>query len=811
MSGYSENELVAWLKERSRLFDWGMIAVMDRAKANRLLTQEYIRHFAEDSYLPPQTGEVDTDGSWKNTITNAVLDVPRLSFENSNLQNSMARLRMALVSGNRVRLENSGGWQIRRIDQYGPQQRPELSMDLKLANVPGGVKEGGALYLDLKDCTEFSFGFAGSENEQRDMGAFFKKQFDELEESKRTYGLGKIKAGSNEAMRPDRFLLRTQPRDPNVKDGEGALVSFIRLEGDQDGSIPTSSDTFKYLIPNDAGKDYSAAVAITSGRLAISQMLQAFRETILGATFDLKYNEVDDRRVFTGARMTGGRLPVTGDVIEVTDIVPELWPGTDASFRVYDGYCDLADNLEISVDKAGLNVDFSCRLKGDLKGELISLTSKSEGFNSLMKQMPSLFEPLRGVKTAYYEYEVKGSYVLDKEGSGQLKRTGFIFKSIHEPDFFGDLSGKQIVNGLEDLIKSFFTLLAMAIFTPIAALLSAAVGEIRGSISLRGYIEKALREEFPLAAPTQALIKETLDYNFNNSIVADQTHLPLDAVAFGKVNPSITSFVVDDLEPVLVAGSTKQFSIFPEQEDVQWSVEPEGCGYVDEKTGEYTAPAVEDFDGPFIRARVIAKSKDAESSALVTVVDQGLLLNPLVVTTWTEEEVDLQAGGLDPSTVFEWRFENDEPHGAFKTPGASSANMTYVAGPTKTKPKAFYIDEVSVHDKKTGNKRRSVIIIKDRGPSLDIKFTVDAGHSAVTLEAFEYDDDVTAEATWHLEYGPGRIEDNRYIADPAASETFALLTATFVDSRRTYEGFVVLPLPLSNNTRALAALCKGAC
>lgn len=810
MSGHSESDLVKWLEERSRLFDWGMIAVMDRAKANRLLTQEYIRHFAEDSYLPPQSGEVDTDSRWKNTIANAVLDVPRLSFENSNLQNSKARLRMAMVSGNRVRLEKNGDWQIRRIDQYGPQQRPELDMDLNLADVPGGVKEGGELFLDLKDCSDFSFGFSGSESEQRDMGAFFKNKFDELEESKRIYGLGKIKEGSNEAMRPDKFVLRTQPRDPNVKDGEGALVSFIRLEGDQDGSIPTSNDTFKYLIPNDAGKDYSAAVAITSQRLAISQMLQALREMALGATFDLKYTEQAGRRVFTGAHMTAGQLPVTGDVIEVTDI-SDQWEGMDAIFEVYDGECDLADNLEVSVDSSGKNVEFFCKLKGELKGEIRSLTCEDEKFKSLLKAFPGLLDSLWGVKSARYEYNVKGRYVLEGEEGGQLRSTGFIFETIREPDFFEDLSSTRVFNGWEDIFKEILLALLMAILMPVAAILAAALGDIRGNISLRGYLEKALKKDFPLTAPTQALIKETLDYNFNNSIVADQTHLLQDAVAFGKVNPSLTNFVVDDLEPVLVAGSTKQFSTIPARDDVHWSVEPEGCGRVDPTTGAYTAPAAEDIDGPFVRARVIAKSMGAESSALVTVVDQGLMLNPLVVTTWTEEEVDLQAGGLDPSTVFEWRFENEEPHGAFKTPGASSANMTYVAGPAKIKPKAFYIDEVSVHDKKTGDKRKSVIITKDEGPSLEIKFTLDAGHSAVTLKAFDYGDDVTAETTWHLEYGPGKIDDNRYIADPASTESFALLTGTLVDGRRTYEGFVVLPLPLSNNTRALAALCKEAC
>ncbi len=52
MAAYSEKELVAWMGEEDdinpgKMFGWGIIAAMDRAKANRLLTQEYIRHFTE--------------------------------------------------------------------------------------------------------------------------------------------------------------------------------------------------------------------------------------------------------------------------------------------------------------------------------------------------------------------------------------------------------------------------------------------------------------------------------------------------------------------------------------------------------------------------------------------------------------------------------------------------------------------------------------------------------------------------------------------------------------------------------------------
>ncbi|MBF8722153.1 hypothetical protein [Pseudomonas guariconensis] len=811
MSGHSENELVAWLKERSRMFNWGMIAVMDRAKANRLLTQEYIRHFAEGSYLPAQSGEVISDG-WKNIMENAVLDVPRLSFENASLSNSKAKLRMAMVSGKRIRLENRGEWQVRRIDQYGPQLSPELEMDLNLSDVPGGVKEGGELFLDLQKSSNFSFGLVGPEIEQRDVGAFFGEMFEGLDKSKRIYGLGKIKEGSNEAMRPDKFLLRTQPRDPKTTDGDGALVSFIRLEGDEDGSFPTSNDTFKYLIPHDAGKDYSAAVSITSGRLAISQMLQGLREMAPGATFDLKYTEQNGRRVFTGARMTAGQLPVTGEVIELTDI-SDSWEGLDALFEVYKGECDLADNLEVHVDSSGKKVEFSCTLKGELKGELHSVTCEDEIFKSLLEAFPDVFDPLWGVKSANYEYSVRGSYVLEGEGGGQLRSTSFTFETIRAPDFFEDLSSQQVFSGWEDFFKAILEALLLAIFAPIAAILAATLEEIRGNISLRGYLEKALKKDFPLMAPTQALIKETLDYNFNNAIVADRTHLPLDAVAFGKVSPTLTSFVVDDLEPVLFAGSTKKFSTIPVRNDVQWSVEPKGCGHVDPQTGEYTAPAVEDLDGPFIRARVIAKSSGAESSALVTVVRQRLMLSPLVVTALPDDEVRLEASGLGSMVERIWRIKNENPHGRIKAPGVNAPEVIYVAG--NDDKNAYLFDTIEVEDTVTNEKCTGVIITKTKALELNVSI-VDSDVETGTLRLQGSINGEVVEADWALSHGPGKVSKSEkegiYTVGDTGNESFAVISGShLLGGIVNFTGMIIIPLPLTPDNLALATLCKGNC
>ncbi|UBM26637.1 hypothetical protein K8374_06590 [Pseudomonas sp. p1(2021b)] len=804
MAGYSEDELVSWMKEKSRMFDWGMIAVMDRAKTNRLLVQEYIRHFEEDAYLPPQSGEINTDGRWLNRIENAILDIPRLSFENANLQNSKARLRMAMVGGNRVRLEKRGSAiEVRRIDQYGPQQRPELEMDLYLPDVPGSVDEGGSIFLDLKDCKDFLFTFAGSSDEQRDMGEFFKQKFHELEAAKRIYHLGRIERGLADLMRPDRFFLRTQPRDELVRDGDGAVVTFIRLEGDDSGSIPTSNDTFKYMIPNDAGKDYSAAVAIGSERLAISQMVLALQAIIPEAAFKTEYKQENGRRVFTGATLTNGTLAVQEQEFTIDGF--EQFEDLVASYRLDECICDISDRLQVKMDASGKKIELKCTLQGVAEGQLLSLASESGQFEELVRAFKIDLSHLFEVRRDPYQYEVTASYDFSSEEGGQLKNTSFDFKVIQEADLRGDTSrtmsnAGQRTRSLWDQLMEAIARLIIKITEGIRLSLSGTVEQIGGKQSFRGVLEESFKKSFSLSSPLKALIKETVKLNFGNAIINDQHHLPLDAVTFGKVNPELTHFVIDDLEPVMAAGATRQFKTIPAMDGLQWQVEPkEGVGSIDPVTGLYTAPEVGSFDDVFVRGRVIAKGKDFESSALLTVVRSNLMLNPLVVTTWLDSEVELQAGALGAVGNLEWCIENADPHGSFKTPGASTANMTYVTNAQGEKPsKAFYIDEVSVRDTDTGEKRTMLIIIKDDyGPPLTVSTTLDADSHSLTLKAIEFDEDVTEETDWVIRQGPGKLEDNRYIADETSREPFAVITAAYIGGRRTYEGFVIVPLPLS--------------
>ncbi|EKT4466194.1 hypothetical protein QEL93_001580 [Pseudomonas putida] len=827
MSGYSEEELMKWLKEDSRMFDWGLIAVMDRAKTNRLLSQEYIRHFEEGSYLPPQSGEVETDERVVNVIENAVLDVPRLSFENADLQDSRARLRMAMVGGNRVRLEKKIRYEVQRIDQYSPLQRPELEMGLQLARVPGDVEKGGEISLDLKDCTDFSFEFAGSSEEQKDMGRFFYDRFKALEEAQRRFYLGRIEQGSSELLRPDRFILRTQARDPNSQDPDGAVVCFIRMEGDQDGSMPTSHDRFRYLIPKDTDKEYSAAVSIDGRRVALTQLLRSLEAGLTDARFELKYEAVGSRNKLIGADLVEGTIDIEGTYERLK--FDDLAEGLFADYYIENIQCALGGAVDARWNAKGDEIIVKGNLKGRVRyffpGFWLAGDQYDEETKKLICGLINIsIAGMQGFFLLPYEYDFEATYALEDTNNGMLSNTSFKLVPIAEPEipppFFTRPPANIFASQKSSLASAigdwdwekFWLGFALVLEELVSTIRAEISGRLTGSISLSSRIKDVLAKSFSLSNSIETLVDETIKLNFGNAIVGSTNRVPGDVVTFGKVNPSLTRFVIDDLEPVVAAGQKKQFGTLPAREGLTWRLEPAtGCGDINPATGEYTAPDANSIDDVFIRGRVVARDAAGfESAALLTVVRSGLMLNPLVVMTWPSTKVNLQAGGLDSNGRFEWFFKNPIPHGSFETPDASTADMTYIAGPGNRK-KAFHIDDIIVRHTETGEVCKSVIITKDEGPSLDIEIVVDIDSTAVTLKAFESGDDVTADTVWKVRRGPGKVNGDRYEPDLTSSEPFVLITGTFEDSRRPYHGFVIIPLPLSQNTRALAALCQEAC
>ncbi|MBS3186324.1 hypothetical protein ACLPJF_08340 [Pseudomonas vlassakiae] len=232
MTSNSKAELLFWLSADNRLLGFDSVFAIDKTKTDTLLTQEYIRRFSTASYLPPVSGETAPDNNYKIHMQGFVLDHPRLSFDNADITDSRASLRMKIVGGNQVDLKQAGEhWYPRRMDRIGPLTGPELRLRLELGAVPGYVDEGGHVILDLSNSDDFVLTFAQSNRIRQLGGEFFKEIFMALPDEQRVWSLGRIEPGDDDLLRPESFFLRTQ-RNPSASFSpmaEGDWASFCTL------------------------------------------------------------------------------------------------------------------------------------------------------------------------------------------------------------------------------------------------------------------------------------------------------------------------------------------------------------------------------------------------------------------------------------------------------------------------------------------------------------------------------------------------------------------------------------------------------
>ncbi|WP_459206247.1 hypothetical protein ACSMEV_17370 [Pseudomonas sp. MLB6B] len=808
MADYSLNQLIEWMKEQPRTLGWGMICAFDRTQLNTLLTQEYIRRFKTSSYLEPISGTIPNGDERRFALKDFTLDRPRLSFENVDLNDSKARLRMRVVGGTQLGLKSVGGqWYTREIRETSPLQGPELSLNLRLDQVPGVVGENGELRLDLKYSDDFRMTVSEDRIEQSLVGAYFQQKFAALNDEKRVFPIGRIERGDNELLKPQSFVMRTQARRRTADDPEGAVLGFVRWEGDREGTLPTSDSDFRYLIPNDGGR--SATVLVSYGRVVLSLMLEGFKKRM--ADFSFEYTR-DTTGQLLGIRILEGwtlaqrsRHGIAGEPgsgIQTIDVE-----------RAQHGV--LADGRqELKLDAAGqLRIKWPMPILSRL--EFNSLTPADVTDQSTWSSCNYSIAHVRS--SASLDFTLHAALRLGNVDSASVKLVDASYDHAVQPSYVSDdRTAKN--RGSGNNCAAFQTranLLAMAGITAAERHF-----EQRG-LGADYLASQFLVMELSYGPSIRELVSDTLNLNFGNTILVDKLLSPHDVGVFGRVNPRTTSFVVSPLEHNLVAGTTRQFTVTPATDDLKWSVEPilasvlsEQIGTIDPQTGLYTAPTADSFAGPFVRLRVTAtsQSNDYSSSALVTVLRNALQVNPVAYVMQAGAALSLEAGYLGEANRLTWTIKDASLGGAVagqeltaqytapQTMPPSDPDDPYDAG------LAFIADEVEVRDTASGVLSTAVVIVESatKSPML-VTREVDPATGSVQLVAFiNGRPRDPAKVEWTVRHGPGTFGNTNgkpngvYTSGPSGDQTFALLTATYrSEDDGVFEGYVLQPLPIS--------------
>ncbi|WP_295474913.1 hypothetical protein [uncultured Pseudomonas sp.] len=788
MSDNSLQSLLEWMANPTTeiLHGWDSIAALSRDKCNLLLAQAYIARFDSASYLPPISGRVTmVEGSFEQHIHDFVLDVPRLSFENANIDDSRARLSMSVMGGVQVAMKKDVDiWSAVRVDEIDPLQGPRLELELELDRVPGSVEAGGRVLLDLKHSDNFSLTFAQTEHERRLGGEFFKDLFNQLPDEQRLFVLGKIQPNDQLLLSPQSFRLRTQSKGQG--DADGAILILICMQQSNEGAIPGTG--YRYLIADDAGKDYSATVLLDRERVFEAGVLEMVADMIGGYHFTYQRDEYGK---LLSATTTAGALEIAPMLVPMP--LPQF-PG-DGQFYILNVLCEnlrfsaaAPHELKVTFNDQKAKLSWSATANGDLR---LSLQDMDDVFVSGEISFDVQMEA---------EYELSAVDLTIKRSHWEP-----IVRPIIPPE-----PPEQARGGVKDLLlailKASWHLISISIGSTLA------LGMVLASIEVHMVLLQQLNKSL------EALVRDSIRLNFSQSIVADALYLPHDLGAFGRIDPVLSTFAVTPMQPLIGAGETCLFGTLPAVAGLSWSVDDlqrsgREAGSIDQN-GLYQAPAASAIEGRFLRVRVTARDPQTlyQSSALLTIVPSGLTVNPLIQLCDIGGRVELAAGQLGEGSLF-WSIRDPVTgeSGSLQPSDKPDGDHSYVATTQPIAHRSYVLDEIEVRNDSTGHVAQAHVLVLLEAPVLSIKVAQDAALAAGQVQLQAWKGSSQRKPEWSLPLGgPGSIDaDGLYTADPQATERFVLVMARedlieLVDL--VFEGHIILPLPLADFPNELAAL-----
>ncbi len=767
MAGYSKEQLIAWMREQPRTLGWGAILAFNRADTNTVLLQEYIERFSNDTYLPAAQGYIKGSNTQGQYITDYVMDYPRLSFDIANVEQEIpdARLTMKVVGGTQVSFEEVvGGLNVTRVEIVDPLNGPELTLKLQLVDVPGNVDSAGKVVLDLKKSSDFSLSYSDFSEEQTLGGLFFKQLFDALPDAKRIMVLSEFVRKKDNVFNPKTIKIRTQSA-PGAKSrsaenyGDGAVLVFVAMEGAANGGNPDGS--FKYLIPNDAGKDFNATVVLGNKTL-----LEVFAHAAQNDFGTGAWTYSTDTSGFCIMHPDGGHL---GDssygMPEVTNNW-RGWMGTPFELGYGGGkYMDftIRDNL-VEVRYVKNDKTQSCRIvlsKGEevVEGSVYSVHTMQASRSYALNHTTGMIEPGETSNTA---------------GSLRL--------ALHEENY----SHPATVDGFNK-------------YSPYIAdqLLE----------DMRRKVPSTLRH----IPPVSTFVLESLLFR-NSKIVMKDFALLGDMAIFGQVGADVTLFTIDPLQPLVGIGDTQQFVTRPAGQPVSsWKVESisgsaENVGTIT-STGLYTAPS--SIKSTFTRVKVTATIGAHHSAALISIVVSDINVSPVIQTCGATHSRTLSAGTRGTGALT-WSLRT--PGNGGKLEMGTNGKCVYTApAPPPADPGLLYvIDEIVVRNELTGKSRSAWVMALLANTSLSIVREASAALPpnqarlrAKGEEGYISDDLID----WEILAGSGAIEEGVFTQPEVLDNRFAIVLATLSIPGFKARGLMLLPLPLfdypSSNTARL--------
>ena len=786
VGGESKDRLLTWLAERPKTLGWDAIVVYNRGRANALLLQQYIKKLTADNYLIPIDGVINGGDGSRLNFYGIQLGLPRLSFENADIEHSRAKVTQAITAGLAIlKSEPIGGYKsIHSIMRPTGVAGPTLWMDVDLSDTPGSVTEAGSVEIDLSKMKYFDTDLFSDRLSVINAQEFFRQRFEENPELHK-YRLGTLSKTADSTLTPQNFKIRTQAVPgaklrgaPNF--GDGAVVLFVTLKGGTDGGMPTNNSDFKYLIPNDMnGTRYSSAVLLSNHVLFTKLILPQINASPPLA-FELK-SDIDQTGVpgHLYAQATQGAFTLPKD----TTFSSKWEQGNDTH------YSSLRSD-EITLLKVTA-ADGKTGLRITATGNTINFSWKAsttsrweqdvnvEGGNDVEHYGHFDFE--------IYTDEAMTPHVNARTGviefSGQAAASGGLsVRNFDWLEFFGfdnwSAFSRLFIDPIQTRFYDYFKIIKIP--------------------------------------DIDIFLLKNLLFPDSNAMVLTDAYAPGDLAVFGNVDPSLTSFVITPEHPILLVGASRQFATAPLVTNVTWSAralpgDGHPFGSID-RNGLYTAPSADDLhdrDGQQVivtATGTTARGTVASSSTVVSVIHQNITVNPMFCVTAPGLSQVFTAGTTDESELT-WQMMAPGQGGVLNP--AAGPRVTYTA-PTPSNNTMFMLDVVEVRDTNNNLGLAEVLVVNGiLGGQVTVDLADAALHRAKLQFEVSYNNGPIAippeYLTWTLLAGEGWVTpDNVYHAPEQERPGFALITCICelppmfpgLPPQKSY-GFTVLPLPLA--------------
>ncbi|WP_434672595.1 hypothetical protein [Pseudomonas sp. R1-15] len=761
------SEYLEWASLAPRTNDWDALVAYDRDKCNQLLLQEYIEKHHTNSMMPPINeayGVSESTWRWK---LDYFTDTPRLSFHNNPDNTGEVMMSMAVVGGKDISLDDTLSFpQVTRIGSYDPLDHPTLEASkVPLKEVQGNINDKGEVQLDLGDsasqnrlwletCDRIPF-------QQKKAGAFFKRKFREAPEEKRQFHLGMLDTTTQEIIKPASFKLRTiMEAGANLLEaenyGNGALEMRIAMEGSLQGGMP--GEDWLYPLPSDQ-PDLNASMLFGS---------DFFMHEIIGRGTARAFNAPN--ATFKGTNDDRGFV----HIIEVES--------SDGYLEVPDFEATAPWNMRFSGYRLPIFIDADSKLTMSMY--------RTEGGPPLLRvgmgnengryPMTCVFDG------GTYEFQLGIGFSADyafalDAASRRLHVTLVSARLSHTYELT-----EAAPAGLElFLVTSGFT----------GILQSTAANAILSAINGLEAID--------------LFILNTIIFNTDDAVQLKTVDPTGDLVLFGAISPRLTTFAIDPMEVMLGYDEKRQFSVTPTPSDtIDWSVEDLeggtlGVGTIDSQ-GLYTAPALADIHGTYLRVKVTASIAGVHTTrALVTVVARTITLNPLIeICNASKPDVAPETRELSAHTLngaMKWSVVGG---GSIPADADGEGKNLYTAplAPEQS-VESFTIDEVVVKNTTTNQEQKTLMVVKYRPQSVVIKAEFEqAPYDSVKLVVSFNGQIPTVPLAWKcIPADAGEVDPATgiFTASGTTSSQFVLITVILDLMGMKFDGFTILPLPLS--------------